>query len=61
MRKLAHKLTLNVESLRVLDSPELHGAAAATAAASCPPTCGNIPAPTDRAAVVGSAKAACCV
>lgn len=62
MKKRLPKLTLRLESLRLLDGPAVSGGQTAlnTCQTSCQPTCGNPPATTQAAARFATARA-CCV
>jgi hypothetical protein len=66
MKKRLPKLTLSLESLRVLDGPRLAGMAltdAQTCAPSCAPTCGNpgVAPPGFGVGVQAPGSRACCV
>jgi hypothetical protein len=62
MKKRLPKLTLRLESLRLLDGPAVSGGQteANTCPGSCAPTCGNPPATAQVAARFATARA-CCV
>jgi hypothetical protein len=61
MRKHGKKLTLNSESLLIMEAPELAvaGYATQTCPTSCQPTCGNIGALAHRAGIAHTGP--CCI